>query len=42
MGFDDRALNSIQFDLTKRPEELGVEEFLYLSELIKNSTKFKT
>ena len=42
MGFEDRALLSIQFDLTKRPEELGVEEFLYLSELIKNSAIIKT
>jgi hypothetical protein len=42
MGFDDSALKELQFDLTKRPEELGVEEFLYLSESIKNITNFKT
>jgi len=42
MGFDDSALKEVQFDLTKRPEELGVEEFIYLSESIKNITNFKT
>jgi 16S rRNA (adenine1518-N6/adenine1519-N6)-dimethyltransferase len=34
MGFDDAVLNKIQFDLTKRPEELGVEEFLLLTMLL--------
>jgi 16S rRNA (adenine1518-N6/adenine1519-N6)-dimethyltransferase len=31
MGFDDVVLNKIQCNLTKRPEELGVEEFLLLT-----------
>jgi 16S rRNA (adenine1518-N6/adenine1519-N6)-dimethyltransferase len=42
MGFDDGALNKLQFDLTKRPEELGIEDFVTLSELIENITNFKT
>jgi 16S rRNA (adenine1518-N6/adenine1519-N6)-dimethyltransferase len=42
MGFDESTLKKVQFDLTKRPEELGVEEFLYLTDSIKNSTNIKT
>lgn len=42
MGFDDRTLKELPYDLTKRPEELGVEEFMNLSESIKNITNFNT
>jgi 16S rRNA (adenine1518-N6/adenine1519-N6)-dimethyltransferase len=31
MGFSDSELGRVSFDLTKRPEELGVEEFLNLT-----------
>ena len=31
MGFDDSVLDRISFELKKRPEELGVEEFLFLT-----------
>ena len=31
LGYDDNMLDKISFDLTKRPEELGVEEFLLLA-----------
>ena len=31
MGFDDSVLDRISFELKKRPEELGVEEFLLLT-----------
>ena len=34
MGFDDVVLNKVQFDLTKRPEELGVKEFLLLTSML--------
>jgi 16S rRNA (adenine1518-N6/adenine1519-N6)-dimethyltransferase len=38
MGYDDRALKELPCDLTKRPEELGVEEFLLLTTMLgKNS-----
>ncbi len=31
MGYNESVLDQISFDLTKRPEELGVEEFLLLT-----------
>jgi 16S rRNA (adenine1518-N6/adenine1519-N6)-dimethyltransferase len=31
MGYDDAMLKQIQFDLTRRPEDLSVEEFIFLS-----------
>jgi 16S rRNA (adenine1518-N6/adenine1519-N6)-dimethyltransferase len=34
MGYDDAVLNKTQFDLTKRPEELGVVEFLLLTRIL--------
>ena len=34
MGFDDVSLNKGHFDLTKRPEELSVEEFLLLTRIL--------
>jgi 16S rRNA (adenine1518-N6/adenine1519-N6)-dimethyltransferase len=38
MGYDDRALKELPCELTKRPEELGVEEFLLLTTMLgKNS-----
>jgi len=39
MGFDDAVLRGIQFDFTRRPEELGVEEFLLLTTMIGNLSK---
>jgi 16S rRNA (adenine1518-N6/adenine1519-N6)-dimethyltransferase len=39
MGFDDEILNKIHFDLKKRPEELGVDEFLNLCESIEKNKK---
>jgi 16S rRNA (adenine1518-N6/adenine1519-N6)-dimethyltransferase len=38
MGFDESVLDQISFNLTKRPEELSVEEFLKLSESIRKTT----
>jgi 16S rRNA A1518/A1519 N6-dimethyltransferase RsmA/KsgA/DIM1 with predicted DNA glycosylase/AP lyase activity len=37
MGYDDSVLHKIQFDLTKRPEELGVEEFLLITNTLSKS-----
>ena len=34
MGYKDSILDSIPFNLTKRPEELKVEEFLFLTRMI--------
>jgi len=34
MGFDSAHLDSVPFDLTKRPEELTLDEFLNLTELL--------
>lgn len=34
MGYDDAVLNKIQFDLTKRPEDLSIEEFLSLTRML--------
>jgi 16S rRNA (adenine1518-N6/adenine1519-N6)-dimethyltransferase len=34
MGFDSADLDSVPFDLTKRPEELALDEFLNLTELL--------
>lgn len=34
MGFDSAHLDSVPFDLTKRPEELALDEFLNLTELL--------
>ncbi len=34
MGFDENVLDQISFDLKKRPEELGVEEFLLLTSML--------
>ena len=34
LEYDDRVLNQVSFDLTKRPEELGVEEFLFLTRIL--------
>ena len=34
MGYDDTVLKKTQFDLTKRPEELGVVEFLLLTRML--------
>ncbi len=34
MGYDDSMLENIPFNLTKRPEELGFEEFLFLSRIL--------
>jgi 16S rRNA (adenine1518-N6/adenine1519-N6)-dimethyltransferase len=34
MGYDDKLLGSINFDLTKRPEELSVENFVTLANLL--------
>jgi 16S rRNA (adenine1518-N6/adenine1519-N6)-dimethyltransferase len=31
MGYDDAVLKQIQVDLTRRPEDLSVEEFIFLS-----------
>jgi 16S rRNA (adenine1518-N6/adenine1519-N6)-dimethyltransferase len=39
MGLDDAVLRRIPFDLTRRPEELGVEEFLFLTTMIGNISK---
>jgi 16S rRNA (adenine1518-N6/adenine1519-N6)-dimethyltransferase len=39
MGLDDAVLDQISFDLTKRPEELSVDEFLSLAESIRKITK---
>jgi 16S rRNA (adenine1518-N6/adenine1519-N6)-dimethyltransferase len=36
IGFNDNVLDSIKFDLTKRPEELNVENFVRLANLLKN------
>jgi 16S rRNA (adenine1518-N6/adenine1519-N6)-dimethyltransferase len=36
MGYDDKVLDSIKFELTKRPEELSVENFVLLANLLKN------
>lgn len=35
LGFDERVLKNVQFDLSKRPEELSVEQFLELVRLLK-------
>ncbi|RPI01044.1 MAG: hypothetical protein EHM64_16305 [Ignavibacteriae bacterium] len=35
MGVDDALLQTLQFDLTRRPEELGVDEFLFLTQSLK-------
>lgn len=41
MGYDESVLDHISFNLTKRPEELGVEEFLLLTNnLSKLNSKF--
>jgi 16S rRNA (adenine1518-N6/adenine1519-N6)-dimethyltransferase len=34
MGYDDGKLGKTQFDLARRPEELEVEEFLYLTRIL--------
>jgi 16S rRNA (adenine1518-N6/adenine1519-N6)-dimethyltransferase len=34
LGYDDRVFDQLSFDLTKRPEELEVEEFLFLAQLL--------
>ena len=34
MGFDAKLLDSVPFDLTRRPEELALDEFLALTELL--------
>jgi len=34
MGYDESALDQLSLNLTKRPEELGVEEFLSLTRLL--------
>jgi hypothetical protein len=34
MGFDSANLDAVPFNLTKRPEELTLEEFLNLTELL--------
>jgi 16S rRNA (adenine1518-N6/adenine1519-N6)-dimethyltransferase len=39
LELDDAVLDQISFDLKKRPEELSVDEFLYLVESIRNITK---
>jgi 16S rRNA (adenine1518-N6/adenine1519-N6)-dimethyltransferase len=42
MGFDDRVLDQISFDLKRRPEDLSVDEFLGLSESIRKTTNLST
>jgi 16S rRNA (adenine1518-N6/adenine1519-N6)-dimethyltransferase len=32
MGYDDSVLDQISFDLTKRPEDLGIDEFCFLTQ----------
>jgi 16S rRNA (adenine1518-N6/adenine1519-N6)-dimethyltransferase len=39
MGYDDSVLDHISFDLKRRPEDLSVDEFLNLSESIRETTK---
>jgi hypothetical protein len=34
MGFDSANLDAVPFDLTKRPEELTLDEFLKLTDLL--------
>ena len=34
MRYDDAALNQIQFDLKRRPEDLSVEDFVFLTNLL--------
>ena len=34
MGFPDAQLDALSFDLTKRPEQLSLEEFLELTRLL--------
>ena len=34
MGYDDAVLDTVRFDLTKRPEELSVEEFILLARML--------
>ena len=34
LGYDDHILDQLTFDLKKRPEELGVEEFLSLTRIL--------
>ena len=41
MGYDDSILEQISFDLTKRPEDLGVEEFLSLTQILSRASNFK-
>lgn len=38
-GYEDRILDQVSFDLTKRPEELGVEDFLCLTNLLGKVSK---
>jgi 16S rRNA (adenine1518-N6/adenine1519-N6)-dimethyltransferase len=42
MGFDDRVLDQISFDLKRRPEDLSVDEFLSLSQSIRKTTNLNT
>lgn len=37
LGYDDHILDQVSFDLTKRPEELGVKEFLSLTRILGKS-----
>jgi 16S rRNA A1518/A1519 N6-dimethyltransferase RsmA/KsgA/DIM1 with predicted DNA glycosylase/AP lyase activity len=34
MGFPDAQLDTVSFDLTKRPEQLSLDEFLELTQLL--------
>jgi 16S rRNA (adenine1518-N6/adenine1519-N6)-dimethyltransferase len=39
LGYDERVLDQLSFDLKRRPEELGVEEFLFLTRILENNSK---
>ena len=38
LGYDERVLDQLSFDLKRRPEELGVEEFLFLTRILKKNS----
>jgi 16S rRNA (adenine1518-N6/adenine1519-N6)-dimethyltransferase len=41
MGYGDSVLDQISFDLTKRPEDLGVDEFCFLTRILSRISNLK-
>jgi 16S rRNA (adenine1518-N6/adenine1519-N6)-dimethyltransferase len=41
MGYGESVLDQISFDLSKRPEDLGVDEFLFLAQELEKISKSK-